>query len=336
MSYPIRTLRPSDLPALVELLRRSAQADLDESVPTLDELERNMAVTGYRPEYCVVATTVQDGSADMGPQPSAGAGGLVGFCGVFDVDSSGKGMGVGTVHPAHRRRGIGAMLTAAADEVFRARHAHLPTGEPVYVLRTVRPGVGGADQLLLAQGYRAVRRHWAMAISLAPPMPPVEMPSGFHLRPFVGERDKRGVYECITEAFRDHWGFTEPAPFDVWESRTTGDRRHDPDLYLVAYDGEEIAGACLGSSFAADRPERAWVGSLGVRRASRRRGLGGSLLRHSFHVFQTKGYTEAALGVDSENLTGAVALYTGAGMTPIKDFVSYRKVLGGMADRIPG
>jgi ribosomal protein S18 acetylase RimI-like enzyme len=53
---------------------------------------------------------------------------------------------------------------------------------------------------------------------------------------------------------------------------------------------------------------------LGVRRAWRRRGLGLALLRDSFRRFRESGETVVALGVDTENATGAVRLYEHAGM----------------------
>ena len=57
-----------------------------------------------------------------------------------------------------------------------------------------------------------------------------------------------------------------------------------------------------------------WIGSIGVRRAWRRRGLGLALLRDSFRRFRESGETVVALGVDAENPTGAVHLYEHAGM----------------------
>jgi len=318
--YRVRALSLDDLPALVELLRKAGEIDQDDAVPSLDELKRNLGVPGYRLEYCYVAT------ADQGD--------LVGFCGAFDLDSGGKASGTGAVHPNHRRKGLGTRLVALADDACRERHSHLPEDEPVHILRTARPGVGGVEELLTAEGYRPVRRHFAMNLPLDRPMPAAEFPEGFSPRPFVRERDSRTVYHCLTEAFRDHWGFTEPIPFEVWEPRTIGDARHDPELWLVAVHDNEVAGACLGVGFSAELPQRGWVASLGVRRPWRRRGLAGALLRQSFHVFQKKGFTEVGLGVDAENRTGAVALYTRAGMSPVKDFVSYRKVLRGREDLI--
>jgi ribosomal protein S18 acetylase RimI-like enzyme len=57
-----------------------------------------------------------------------------------------------------------------------------------------------------------------------------------------------------------------------------------------------------------------WVGALGVLPEWRRRGLGLALLRESFRRIHATGETVVALGVDSQNPTGATRLYERAGM----------------------
>jgi ribosomal protein S18 acetylase RimI-like enzyme len=51
-----------------------------------------------------------------------------------------------------------------------------------------------------------------------------------------------------------------------------------------------------------------------VRRPWRGKGLGLALLRHSFVEFHRLGRKHAALHADAENITGALRLYTNAGM----------------------
>jgi ribosomal protein S18 acetylase RimI-like enzyme len=70
-----------------------------------------------------------------------------------------------------------------------------------------------------------------------------------------------------------------------------------------------------------------WVSTLGVRRPWRRRGLGLALLQHSVHCFWQNGKQRAGLGVDAENLTGALDLYKKAGMHVHRKFNLYEKEL---------
>jgi ribosomal protein S18 acetylase RimI-like enzyme len=61
-------------------------------------------------------------------------------------------------------------------------------------------------------------------------------------------------------------------------------------------------------------PDMGWVGTLGVLRPWRRRGLGLALLQHSFARLYERGQRKVGLGVDAQSLTGATRLYEKAGM----------------------
>jgi ribosomal protein S18 acetylase RimI-like enzyme len=90
-------------------------------------------------------------------------------------------------------------------------------------------------------------------------------------------------------------------------------------------DGERIAGFSLDWQDA--EPPRGWVGTLGVLRAYRRRGLGEALLRHSFAEFWRRGVRRVVLGVDSQSLTGATRLYERVGMRAVRQWDSFEKEL---------
>jgi ribosomal protein S18 acetylase RimI-like enzyme len=94
---------------------------------------------------------------------------------------------------------------------------------------------------------------------------------------------------------------------------------------FLAMDGDEIAGVNLCRPHAFDDSEIGWVGSLGVRRAWRKRGIGLALLRHSFNEFYRRGKRKVGLGVDAQNLTGALRLYENAGMHVHRAFDHYEK-----------
>ena len=79
-------------------------------------------------------------------------------------------------------------------------------------------------------------------------------------------------------------------------------------------DGDEIAGISLCRPSSYDDPDLGWVNILGVRREWRKRGIGLALLQHSFGEFYRRGKRKVGLGVDAENLTGALKLYEQAGM----------------------
>ena len=68
-----------------------------------------------------------------------------------------------------------------------------------------------------------------------------------------------------------------------------------------------------------------WVGTLGVRRPWRKRGIGLALLRHSFNEFYRRGKRKVGLGVDAQNLTGALRLYESAGMQSTRRSTSTKR-----------
>jgi ribosomal protein S18 acetylase RimI-like enzyme len=99
-------------------------------------------------------------------------------------------------------------------------------------------------------------------------------------------------------------------------------RLFEQDGVPVAYADVYVAPGASDRAWADVRvaPERrgaepfGWCNGLGVRRPSRRRGLGLALLRHAFRELRSRGLSCAGLGVDGSNPTGAVQLYERAGM----------------------
>jgi ribosomal protein S18 acetylase RimI-like enzyme len=134
------------------------------------------------------------------------------------------------------------------------------------------------------------------------------------------------VYECTQESFADHWDFRSIS-IELWRSFNTVDPRFDPTLWWLVEDDGELAAACLNHWHFSGDPAFGWVGTLGVRRRWRRRGLGLALLRHSFADFARRGAKRVGLGVDGENTTGAVRLYERAGMRPVRRHDTYERSL---------
>jgi mycothiol synthase len=178
-------------------------------------------------------------------------------------------------------------------------------------------------------GYSHIRSSYHMLIEMDTPVPEAEFPEGIVLRTYVPGVDAAAVYQAVEDSFQDHFGFV-PEPFDeglqrfkhFWESEG-----FDPTLYFIAMDGDQIAGInlCLPHSF--DDVDMGWVGTLGVLRQWRKRGLGLALLRHSFNEFYRRGKRKVGLGVDAQNLTGALHLYESAGMHVQQAFDQYEKEL---------
>ena len=171
-------------------------------------------------------------------------------------------------------------------------------------------------------GYIPVRFNWRMEINLteAPPVP--VFPAGIELRPFEKEAHARLLLEAENETFSEHWG-SHAATFEEWSHQKLGKAEFDPTLWMIAWDGDQIAGFSQNRF----RMGIGWVSTLGVRKPWRKSGLGLALLQHSFGEFYRRGMKTIGLGVDASNTTGATRLYERAGMYIASEFVTFEREL---------
>ena len=70
---------------------------------------------------------------------------------------------------------------------------------------------------------------------------------------------------------------------------------------------------------------RGYTEGIFVRRPWRGQGLAKALIARSLEMLKAIGMTEAALGVDAENLSGALHLYRKMGFEESKRHTTYRK-----------
>jgi mycothiol synthase len=178
-------------------------------------------------------------------------------------------------------------------------------------------------------GYRHIRSSYHMLIEMDAAVPEPQFPAGITLRTYNSEVDAEAIYLAMEDSFRDHFGFVEE-PVEQGLKRFKHfwlGEGSDPSLLFMALDGDEVAGINLCRPHSFDDPEMGWVGTLGVRRPWRKQGIGLALLRHSFNEFYGRGKRKVGLGVDAQNLTGALRLYEGAGMHVHQVFDQYEKEL---------
>ncbi len=174
-------------------------------------------------------------------------------------------------------------------------------------------------EALLELGYTPSRYYYEMQRSLNDNLPEALMPTGIELRSPLPEH-YRVIWEASVECFRDQRDYVTPSEqsYRAWVA-TPG---LDPSLWQVAWDGHEVAGGAINVAY-----EGVWAETDGlfVRRPWRSQGLGRALLVSSLHLFKARGLTTAGLGVDAENVSGALGLYESVGYRPYRRDVSYRK-----------
>ena len=118
-----------------------------------------------------------------------------------------------------------------------------------------------------------------MEIDLAGRAPKPAPPEGIEIRAFRPGLDDRAAHAAIEESFADHFRHVVE-PHTEWMAVRTKDPRFTPELWFLAWDADEAAGAVLGY----DMGDICWIRELGVRPRWRGRGVGMALLPVRFCV----------------------------------------------------
>ncbi len=74
--------------------------------------------------------------------------------------------------------------------------------------------------------------------------------------------------------------------------------------------------------------QRGWTEDISTRRDWRKQGVARALICASLRELKTRGMTEAALGVHTENPTGAFQLYESLGYVVTERYTTFRQPLG--------
>ncbi|HEY3311541.1 MAG TPA: GNAT family N-acetyltransferase [Anaerolineales bacterium] len=306
--YNLRPTTWSDLEGVTQLILAACTADGDATMAvSAEELAQEWKIPGFNLETDCWVVTNPDGM-------------VVGTEEFYNSSSHADLRGDGYVHPDHTGLGIGTSLLSRLDA--RAR-LEVPLAPPDLRV-SLRNGMGinekNAVAIHEAAGFKAIRYSWRMEINLKTETETPVWPEGVALRPFDLESQNYLVYQAHHDAFRDHWGHVT-RPYEFWQTVISGNPEFDPALWFVAWDADQIAGYALCRT----KQGMGWVGTLGVRRAWRKRGLGEALLKHSFRELKRRGHDTVGLTVDASNPTGATRLYERVGMQVASQFVIYEK-----------
>jgi mycothiol synthase len=236
----------------------------------------------------------------------------------------------GRVHPNYEDLGIGTWLLQWAERRALQALPNIPEDLRFAPRVGIYRQADRSRELFEDMGYRYIRSSYRMLIEMEGPAPEPVWSEGITFRTYNPEMDAEAVYRAFVESFRDHFGFVEE-PFEQGFKRfrhfQLDSEDFDPTLLFLAMDGDQIAGINICQDHVHDDPEVGWVSILGVRRPWRKRGIGLALLRHSFNEFYRRGKRKVGLGVDAQNLTGALRLYENAGMHVHQVFDLYEKEL---------
>ena len=226
-----------------------------------------------------------------------------------------------SVHPDHDDPALSRSVLAELERRVRAEMAAAPPGASALLHAHADEVEKAKLDLYAAAGYETCRFFFRMGLDLeAPPARLTPAPDGVEIRPCRRGLDEGRVYEVLRDAFQGHYRFT-PLERDDWIRRHAGYDFYVPDLWQLAWRGDEVVGASCNLLY----EDSGWVDELGVRGDFRGRKLGRALLDASFAAFWKHGQPRVRLGVDAENATGATRLYENAGMTVLRKYMLCRK-----------
>jgi mycothiol synthase len=230
----------------------------------------------------------------------------------------------GGVDPQWRRRGIGRALYAWQAGRQRSRFA--AAGISGGVLRTSTEEQDPAHNALMAAADAAVVRYFTEMTRPLETIPEAPLPDGFTFVDLAPE-DSEAVRLAHNEAFADHWG-SEPRDERRWRTLVLHpETKPEWSMSVV----ETSSGETVAYQVASFDPayklqsgyDEGFTNLLGVRRPWRGRGLAQSLLAEAMRRFKGDGMAHAGLGVDTENPSGALGLYTRMGYVPTKRYLDY-------------
>jgi len=308
-----------DLPAMLAVVLGSKEIDHLERTDTLEEITRNY-------QHLVNSDPYQDVLlAEVADQ-------VVGYTRVWwEQEDSGltNYFHINFLLPEWRGNGIRRSLLQAAEHRLRQIAAGHASDGPRFLASFCADTETHLESLLIEVGYEPIRHALNMVRPDLDNIPDWPLPEGLEVRPVQPEHIP-AILDAAKEAFRDHWGFSSSA----WDQDTEGfkeSKEFQPHLWQVAWDGDQVAGQVDNFIHEQENQEynrkRGYTEGISVGRPWRRRGLAHALIARSFHMLKEMGMTEAALGCDAENLSGAVRVYTDMGFRTVKRYTNYRKPL---------
>lgn len=308
----------TDYQRLAELFRAANRHDDVPWMPTADKLRSEMGTKGaIDPQRDILLAEIDDR--------------LVGMTGIERVVRDGAPVYEmwAAVLPEVRRRGLGSSLLDWTIARARQRAGLEDPGVAVPIAGDAEDQETGHRALLARAGFEPVRHFFLMRRPTLDDVPDAPLPDGLEIRP-VTEDQLRPILTAEFEAFEDHWGDRERTE-DSYTS-VLSRAELDASLWVVAWDGEQVAGVVENWIWAEENEElgveRGWLERISVRRPWRRRGLARALTARSLVRLREAGMREGMLGVDSENPLGALGLYEGLGFEIHSRSAAYRRLLG--------
>ena len=206
--------------------------------------------------------------------------------------------------------------------------AGLPQGSSMTIGAFLNEETPAHRAALEARGYRGVRFFFGMVRPTLDDIPDLPLPPGVEVRP-VEHGQLRAIFEAEVAAFEGHWGAsTEDGGENRWQS-FRDDPLNDLPLWQVAWAGDTVVGMVRPyinpPDFDVLGVRRGWCENISTHADWRGRGIAKALIARALVALRDRGMTEAALGVDADNETGALGVYRAMGFEERTRETDFRK-----------
>ena len=159
-------------------------------------------------------------------------------------------------------------------------------------------------------GLHLVRKYWTMR-NHQPDRKYPKLPENVKIRRADFENEKATWHFLLMDSFSDHYGFQKKTFHDWLSKQEEAVLQDENGVFFLEENGLPV-GFLVCTNHRAEN-QGGFIDKLGVRKNFRGRGYGEMLLKWGCAYSVERGFKDVALGVDTGNETGAVALYEKSG-----------------------
>ena len=287
----LRPAHPDDLSGVVAVMNAFDVATLGEPDTTEEDIASGWAESSF--DLSRDAVVAQDGDD------------IVGYGEVYDRGEERELEVEVFVLP-----GLEETVAAHVLEAVTSRALH--KGGPETMLWTWLPFDHPLAPVFEAAGFAPAREFRRMRAQLDN-VPAPRTIDGIEIRAVRRDADEPAVHAVLADAFAQH---VRPvtSQLERFVEQHVEHPEYDPDLWAVAWEGEEPVGAIT----VFDHGDVGFIRHVGVRRDARGRGIASALIGRAMQLLSDRGQTRVDLGVDLDDEVGAARLYEQLGFTTIQ------------------
>ena len=308
----------SDHPAMLRVVEESKKVDLYEETATLEDITNWLNHLDNSDPYTDMLFV------EMNKE-------VVGFTLVWwDKDPNGPYFygHFADLMPVWRGKGIRHAMLHYNESRLREIASTHPKDRNRYFRVLIEETEVHWRSVLEDEGYTIMRYGVKMVRPTLDNIPDLPLPEGVEVRPVTPEH-YQAIISAWNEACRDMRGQI-PISEETFKGMQK-DPSFDPSLWQIAWYNSQVIGTVICFILEKENQEyhrkRGYTELISVKRPWRNQGIAKALIARALKKLKEGGMTEAALGVDTGNPSGALHLYEKMGYKPVKRAIFYWKPL---------